>query len=90
MSDSSSLRETDAELNSDQAMAGTVRTATPVRSSRSLSLLGELQRRCCVAEGRAGSTPPGPGSDCLCEFGEDRLEPAAGLDVVSEFVVAAA
>ena len=35
-------------------------------------------------------TPPAPGSDCECEFGEDRLEPAAGLDVVSEFVVAAA
>jgi hypothetical protein len=39
---------------------------------------------------RAGLTPPAPGSDCECEFGEDRLEPAAGLDVVSEFVVAAA
>jgi hypothetical protein len=39
---------------------------------------------------RAGLTPPAPGSDCECEFGEDHLEPAAGLDVVSEFVVAAA
>ena len=39
---------------------------------------------------RAGLTPPAPGSDCECEFGEDRLEPAAGLDVVPEFVVAAA
>ena len=48
------------------------------------------KRRCCVAEGRAGSTPRRPGSDCECEFGEDRLEPAAGLDVVSEFVVDAA
>ena len=50
-----------------------------------------LQRgRCCVAEGRAGSTPRRPGSDCECEFGEDRLEPSAGLSIVSEFVVAAA
>ena len=46
--------------------------------------------RCCVAEGRAGSTPGRPGSGCECEFGEDHLEPAAGLGVVSEFVVAAA
>jgi hypothetical protein len=43
MSDSSSVREIDSELNTDHAMAGTVRTATPVRGSRSLSLLGELQ-----------------------------------------------
>ena len=37
-----------------------------------------------------GLTLPARGSDCECEFGEDRLEPAAGRDVVSEFVVAAA
>ena len=49
-----------------------------------------VDRRCCVARGRAGLTPPAPGSDCECEFGEDRLEPAAGLGVVSEFVVVAA
>ena len=50
---------------------------------------GRAKGRCCVAEGRAGSTPRRPGSDCECEFGEDRLEPAAGLGVESEFVVAA-
>jgi beta-phosphoglucomutase-like phosphatase (HAD superfamily) len=50
----------------------------------------EACRRCCVAEGRAGSTPRTPGSDCECEFGEDGLEPAAGLGIESEFVVAAA
>ena len=44
MSDSSSLLGTDRELNTDHAATTSpVRTATHVRSSRSLSLLGELQ-----------------------------------------------
>jgi hypothetical protein len=44
MRDSSSLLGTDCELNTDHAATtSTVRTATHIRSSRSLSLLGELQ-----------------------------------------------
>ena len=63
------------------------------RSPQDVHLAGGVvddEGRCCVAEGRAGLTPPAPVSDCECEFGEDRLEPAAGLGVESEFVVAAA
>jgi hypothetical protein len=46
--------------------------------------------RCCVGEEEADSSLWRHGSDDEGKFGEDRLKPAAGLSIVSEFVVAAA
>jgi hypothetical protein len=46
--------------------------------------------RCCVGEEEADSSLSRQGSDGEGKFGEDRLKPAAGLSIVSEFVVAAA
>ena len=52
--------------------------------------LVEGVRRCCVGEEEADSSLRRHGSDGEGKFGEDRLKPAAGLSVVSEFVVATA
>ena len=46
--------------------------------------------RCCVGEEEADSSLWRHGSDDEGKFGEDRLKPAAGLSIVSEFVVATA
>jgi hypothetical protein len=51
-----------------------------------------LKGLCCVARWRCSGTRGrgGPVSDCDGELAEDRLEPAAGLSIKSEFVVAVA
>jgi hypothetical protein len=48
------------------------------------------ERRCCFGEEEADSSLWRHGSDGEGKFGEDRLKPAAGLSIVSEFVVATA
>ena len=50
----------------------------------------EAGRRCCVGQEEADSSLWRHGSDDEGKFGEDRLKPAAGLSIVSEFVVATA